>query len=145
LSRDIGVVGSYVGSTLSTTVHVPLRHRRRHPAIPHPATLTLSPIVVRAPNKRELHKPRRFSQKSDELHDPRIIPPDSSTHISVKMPSEVSDIKQFIEICRRKDAKCMFYLDPTRQEEEREDLELCSALHLGSSMRLRHGWKGDMA
>lgn len=24
------------------------------------------------------------------------------------MPSEVSDIKQFIEICRRKDAKCTF-------------------------------------
>lgn len=28
---------------------------------------------------------------------------------SVKMPQEVSDIKQFIEICRRKDASCMFY------------------------------------
>jgi hypothetical protein len=26
------------------------------------------------------------------------------------MPSEVSDIKQFIEICRRKDAKCTFTL-----------------------------------
>tara|TARA_R110002003_G_scaffold97_19_gene7905 strand:- start:7086 stop:7325 length:240 start_codon:yes stop_codon:yes gene_type:complete len=26
------------------------------------------------------------------------------------MPSEVSDIKQFIEICRRKDAKCTFPL-----------------------------------
>jgi hypothetical protein len=25
------------------------------------------------------------------------------------MPSEVSDIKQFIEICRRKDAKCTCY------------------------------------
>lgn len=25
---------------------------------------------------------------------------------TAKMPSEVSDIKQFIEICRRKDAKC---------------------------------------
>jgi hypothetical protein len=25
------------------------------------------------------------------------------------MPSEVSDIKQFIEICRRKDASCTFY------------------------------------
>lgn len=24
------------------------------------------------------------------------------------MPSEVSDIKQFIEICRRKDASCTF-------------------------------------
>lgn len=24
------------------------------------------------------------------------------------MPSEVSDIKQFIEICRRKDASCAF-------------------------------------
>lgn len=25
------------------------------------------------------------------------------------MPSEVSDIKQFIEICRRKDASCAFF------------------------------------
>jgi hypothetical protein len=25
------------------------------------------------------------------------------------MPREVSDIKQFIEICRRKDASCMFF------------------------------------
>lgn len=29
------------------------------------------------------------------------------------MPSEVSDIKQFIEICRRKDAKCMFCTSTT--------------------------------
>jgi hypothetical protein len=30
------------------------------------------------------------------------------------MPSEVSDIKQFIEICRRKDASCTFYNSPAR-------------------------------
>lgn len=39
-----------------------------------------------------------------ELHDPELQRP-VHTQI-VKMPSEVSDIKQFIEICRRKDAKC---------------------------------------
>jgi hypothetical protein len=33
-----------------------------------------------------------------------------STHFfeSVEMPSETSDIKQFLEIARRKDAKCGF-------------------------------------
>ena len=30
----------------------------------------------------------------------------------VKMPSEVSDIKQFIEICRRKDASCAWLSSP---------------------------------
>jgi hypothetical protein len=30
------------------------------------------------------------------------------------MPSEVSDIKQFIEICRRKDASCTFFPNFTR-------------------------------
>jgi hypothetical protein len=39
-----------------------------------------------------------------ELHDLEIQRP-VNTQI-VKMPSEVSDIKQFIEICRRKDASC---------------------------------------
>jgi len=38
------------------------------------------------------------------------------------MPSEVSDIKQFIEICRRKDAKCTSHHTISRgrmsQEEE---------------------------
>jgi hypothetical protein len=34
------------------------------------------------------------------------------------MPSEVSDIKQFIEICRRKDASCTFPAIPTRAWEE---------------------------
>jgi glutaredoxin-related protein len=34
-----------------------------------------------------------------------------STHFfdSVEMPSETSDIKQFLEIARRKDAKCEFF------------------------------------
>jgi hypothetical protein len=30
----------------------------------------------------------------------------SQTHKAATMPTEVSDIKQFIEICRRKDASC---------------------------------------
>lgn len=33
-----------------------------------------------------------------------------SLSISPSMPKEVSDIKQFIEICRRKDASCTFFL-----------------------------------
>lgn len=33
-----------------------------------------------------------------------------SLSISPTMPKEVSDIKQFIEICRRKDASCTFFL-----------------------------------
>jgi len=35
------------------------------------------------------------------------------------MPREVSDIKQFIEICRRKDAKCLAsYQKHTTSEEQ---------------------------
>jgi hypothetical protein len=34
------------------------------------------------------------------------------------MPREVSDIKQFIEICRRKDASCMFCVVVVVVEEE---------------------------
>jgi hypothetical protein len=48
-----------------------------------------------------------------------------STSHTVKMPAEVSDIKQFIEICRRKDAQCTFYELPSslgsRLEVEEED------------------------
>lgn len=36
------------------------------------------------------------------------------------MPSEVSDIKQFIEICRRKDAQCTCPLHPRRAKFEEE-------------------------
>lgn len=38
------------------------------------------------------------------------------------MPSEVKDIKQFIEICRRKDASCE--QDPAPQCPERQELWL---------------------
>lgn len=37
-----------------------------------------------------------------KLFSPTLRQPNTS----IKMPSEVSDIKQFIEICRRKDASC---------------------------------------
>jgi hypothetical protein len=38
------------------------------------------------------------------------------------MPSEVSDIKQFIEICRRKDASCTFrqFSDPKQDFDVRD-------------------------
>jgi hypothetical protein len=38
------------------------------------------------------------------------------------MPSEVSDIKQFIEICRRKDASCTFYNFLRREVEEEGEI-----------------------
>jgi len=31
------------------------------------------------------------------------------------MPKEVSDIKNFIEICRRKDASCTFYSESEKE------------------------------
>lgn len=44
---------------------------------------------------------------SDEPNDPTTNqpPPVQSTF---KMPKQVHDIKQFIELCRRKDASCRF-------------------------------------
>ena len=33
------------------------------------------------------------------------------------MPSQVTDIKQFIEICRRKDASCAFEILPAKHRE----------------------------
>ena len=39
------------------------------------------------------------------------------------MPREVSDIKQFIEICRRKDAKCTS-LPETSESLKRQPLEI---------------------
>lgn len=44
-----------------------------------------------------------------------------TTRQSATMPSEVSDIKQFIEICRRKDAQCTscnFMVEETSQKEK---------------------------
>jgi hypothetical protein len=43
------------------------------------------------------------------------------------MPSEVSDIKQFIEICRRKDAKCTSHnSDKGGIQEEEEVRRRCA-------------------
>ncbi len=52
-------------------------------------------------NSRYLHPQRQRDSR-------KPIPPlPTFSHLtSVTMPSEVSDIKQFIEICRRKDAEC---------------------------------------
>ena len=43
----------------------------------------------------------------------RLHLPTQSQHAD-KMPSEVQDIKQFIEICRRKDATCMLEVPRTK-------------------------------
>ncbi|KZM20956.1 60S ribosomal protein L38 [Ascochyta rabiei] len=65
------------------------------------------PMKARAANKRDHNDLggirrsvlRSFQRLFDEhLHD-------STTPPAANMPSEVSDIKQFIEICRRKDAQ----------------------------------------
>lgn len=65
--------------------------------------LTTNPVSLKPPTK--LHQPRLRL----EHFQPRAIDnspfPQFATD-SPTMPREVSDIKQFIEICRRKDAKC---------------------------------------
>lgn len=59
---------------------------------------------------RSLEKPRTtIWPGAIDICDFQRLPidlPDSTTPNAAKMPSEVSDIKQFIEICRRKDAQC---------------------------------------
>jgi hypothetical protein len=52
--------------------------------------------------------------KIDFLDDSSIV----TIHNTANMPAEVSDIKQFIEICRRKDALCTFSIPPTTILEE---------------------------
>jgi Ribosomal L38e protein family len=50
------------------------------------------------------------TSKFPQLTTKRIFTTHNSPTPTVKMPQEVSDIKQFIEICRRQDASCKFYL-----------------------------------
>ena len=53
--------------------------------------------------------------RPEVLRNPTHRHPDflpSAKSRSVKMPSEVTDIKQFLEIARRKDAKGTFFLRP---------------------------------
>jgi hypothetical protein len=79
-----------------------------------------------------LQRPVRYASESGPLHTwavqnhlanftipNRTIRTDSSK--SAKMPSEVSDIKQFIEICRRKDASCTFFNFPRLGLDEEGD------------------------
>ncbi|EDU45365.1 hypothetical protein PTRG_02842 [Pyrenophora tritici-repentis Pt-1C-BFP] len=80
------------------------RHTRRHPTKPDAATPALSPLAARAP-KRESLSTTICCPASRPANSNFTIFPTTRQHITVKMPSEVSDIKQFIEICRRKDAK----------------------------------------
>ncbi|RMZ73971.1 60s ribosomal l38 [Pyrenophora seminiperda CCB06] len=74
-----------------------------HATKPNLATHALSPTAVRA-----------FKREFTTICCPATVVvsdlnftifPTTRHHNTVKMPSEVSDIKQFIEICRRKDAK----------------------------------------
>lgn len=81
------------------------RHTRRQSTIPK--TATLAPAPSRPVPQASFHSTTICLGDRLEIHDPELSVTDSS-HQSVKMPSEVSDIKQFIEICRRKDAKCTF-------------------------------------
>lgn len=77
----------------------------------------LSHVASKLPVWRSLPRlspPTKIPPKSKSLqdHDNRCAN-DTDTdprlpHPSPTMPREVSDIKQFIEICRRKDAKCTF-------------------------------------
>ena len=61
---------------------------------PPPRPATKKPVRTRSEFP---HKPILKCSKESYRH---------SQPTSPTMPSEVSDIKQFIEICRRKDAKC---------------------------------------
>ncbi len=51
-------------------------------------------------------KPNAQSATATTTPHPTLPTPLSSPSSTAKMPKEVSDIKQFIEICRRKDASC---------------------------------------
>ena len=75
------------------------------PTKPNVARSGLSPMAARA-SKRETHSTTIWCPASRPANSNFTIFPTTRQHITVKMPSEVSDIKQFIEICRRKDAKC---------------------------------------
>jgi hypothetical protein len=58
-------------------------------------------------------KARLTSHPTETAAADHISPPSNAYHTShntANMPSQVTDIKQFIEICRRKDASCAFSL-----------------------------------
>ncbi|KAL2290425.1 hypothetical protein FJTKL_15535 [Diaporthe vaccinii] len=59
---------------------------------------------------------RRLNSTSDrdDNTQSRTALQESTVKKSDKMAQEISDIKKFIEVCRRKDASCMFRSQPTR-------------------------------
>jgi hypothetical protein len=76
-------------------------------------------------------RPVRDTEARNPLHNPICVghcakvhdhdrPTRTDSSQSATMPSEVSDIKQFIEICRRKDAKCTSYNSGGRRSQEEE-------------------------
>jgi len=98
------------------------RHTRRHPTNPNRASRRTAPQqpVHASQARNPLHK----SKLSGLLRKFTITNRTSPNRLvkSATMPSEVSDIKQFIEICRRKDAKCTFRNSDEGGMQEEEDM-----------------------
>lgn len=66
----------------------------------YPPHVHVTPRVIRSRNPNPID-PHNICKDSERFS---LIAPHQ--HQTVTMPREVSDIKQFIEICRRKDASC---------------------------------------
>jgi hypothetical protein len=108
----LGIVGSSFIQRYSCSLSTCwLRISRRHACKSHYLVSSLAPTPARRSVRTTSEFPpqRTISNSSSRRPDRTTpIPRYPTSTQSVTMPSEVSDIKQFIEICRRKDAKCTF-------------------------------------
>ena len=96
-SEKVKVLESKEAESWSLHIAVPQYVASNAPVPP----LTASPVrLSHPPNSTTNSRPKSTTTRSLLPHPPQRLT-DSPT-----MPREVSDIKQFIEICRRKDAKC---------------------------------------
>jgi hypothetical protein len=65
-----------------------------------------------------------------------VTPYHTSSQHTANMPSQVTDIKQFIEICRRKDASCAFFLSIDQRKKKNAKTNIgCYPKQLPASRR----------
>lgn len=70
------------------------------------------------------------------LHERLQYKPDRSSQTNTaNMPREISDIKSFIEICRRKDASCTFAQESEYLQTQARALKLAGKPHVKGNAR----------